>query len=105
MIQEYGGFSQIYEEICAKEGVNNLWITPSGGVGTKACDKKKILEEFSNHMSMVDILFPFLILPHSGKNSTLIYPKDQFHVILTPGALGGINSPLIHLQGGYLTNA
>lgn len=95
---------KIYEEICAKEGVNNLQIISSGGAGTKACDKK-ILEEFSNLMNMGDILFLFLILPPSGKNSTLIYLGDQFYLTQTPGALGRMNSPLIHLQGGHLTKA
>lgn len=54
---------------------------------------------------MVDILFLFLILPPSGKNSTLIYLGDQFYLTQTPGALGRMNSPLIHLQGGHLTKA
>lgn len=59
-----------------KEGENNLQITPSGGDRTNARDKK-ILEEFFNRMNMVDIFFPFLIPPPSGKKSTLICFRDQ----------------------------
>lgn len=62
----------MYKEVCAKEGINNLQITPQGEARTNVCDKKKILEEFSNNVSVVDIFFscPVPIFPPSGPNST-----------------------------------
>lgn len=70
------GVSQISEEICAKEGVNNLQMIPQGRARTNACDKK-ILEEFSNCVSVMDIFFVCFscsvrICPPSANKSTVI---------------------------------